>query len=303
MVGPILRKVLGISLAAGFAQTVVGTAYACPLFVGVVEGETTTHGSIQAAVDDAAPGCVITVGAGVYSESVKLSGNQGVLLQGDPNAPLFSAVVSSGKARGIHLEDTVDTTVRNLTISGANEGAKSEPLFFQGNTRALASVINITNNGGGSDAGGVRFTKDNPGSRLENSQIWNNQKNGVVIAGRGSSSAAPIEIVNNTFFGNQRDAISIGERIERPGALRHPGPQQELGRDPRHQRPVRQRRIQRQRPGGELRGRRQPHDRRHRCLRVRVRRLQRGPPLHRALRGAGGGQLPPGLQLPGHRRR
>jgi hypothetical protein len=119
--------------------------------------------------------------------------------------------VSPGKARGISLISTVDVTVRNFAITGGLAGAKSEPIFLKNNTQAVIELLNVNANGGGGDAGGFRVDGVNPGLRVVNSIIWNNQKSGLVIGSGGSTSAAPIEIVNNTFFGNVRDGVSVGE--------------------------------------------------------------------------------------------
>jgi hypothetical protein len=169
--------------------------------------------SIQVAIGLAAPGDVIQLGAGVYTENIDFSGKAvtvrglgvATVLQGtgggsvvtfssgeELDSVLDSVVVTGGSAEiggGIYIADASPTVIRTVVFNN-EASSRGSGIYLLGSSAALRNNAVIYNHNAGGDPHSIDVTDASPS--IINNTILRNDSNGIIL--RGTS---PALILNN----------------------------------------------------------------------------------------------------------
>jgi hypothetical protein len=183
-------------------------------------------GSIQAAIDAAAPGDVLSVAAGEFNEDLDFRGKAVAVIGSGPDtivrgtgggpvvtfaagegpaSVLDSVTVTGGVAArggGIRIAGA-SPTVRRSIIVGNRAVARGSGVYLEASTAALFNNLIVYNGTAGGDPHGVEIENASP--LIVNNTIARGDSNGLIV--RGASS--PL-IANNVIAYN--GAVIEGER-------------------------------------------------------------------------------------------
>jgi predicted outer membrane repeat protein len=169
-------------------------------------GETTAAitvcgGSIQAAIDAAAPGSVITICAGTYSERLVINGKSLTLRSSSGAATTIIDAGAAGRALDVRNTPSPGVIIKKLTLRNGRTTAQGGGVYCSGSKLVLSgSVVSgsqADGGGGGLYATGCALTVT--GTRFEDNDGKGEMGGGAwVVKGSGT-------IANSTFIGNEAE--------------------------------------------------------------------------------------------------
>ena len=177
--------------------------------------------TIQAAIDAAGPGSIISIQAGMYPEQVSISDKNNfqsateidrIVVEADPDAASGSVVLAGSPGPqctdkfAIRLKQSKFVTIRGLTITGTGGQAIS---LLGGNNQNQDIHIELNRifaNGSSSCNGGITVARGNPGTLIVNNVLYSNGRNALTFI---DADGGPHYVINNTIFRNQWNAIEV----------------------------------------------------------------------------------------------
>ena len=229
-------------------KTILGALIVATSFVSmgdVVLPNTSTIADIQAAIDSAQPGDVITLADGTYAFNQTLyvtngvtlagSGRDTCILAGDVSTPLSKALVidhADACVKMLTVSNITTTTWYNFTGVGAQvksglltqvrltackapAGGRTAGVTLEGSNALMTHCMIDHNEGtGGNNLGGVRIHLG--GGKMANCLVWANS--GVNAGGVSlkPTSSGPVKIVNCTIVGNTATVRGGGVENDAP---------------------------------------------------------------------------------------
>ncbi|MFC7250140.1 nitrous oxide reductase family maturation protein NosD [Halomicroarcula sp. GCM10025324] len=189
------RSVLAGSITVVGVPTLTGTAAAATIRVPE------DYSSIQAAVDNAAPGDTVVVNGGTYVEEVTITKDLTLRGQNSPTIESPDSLMSRGIVR---VEGSVDVEVRGFEIDGAGngdgEGDDFDGILYQGASGTIRdnSVVRVRDDELKGNQRGVGIVVRGGGTvDIKDNVLEDYQKNGIVIQNAGTTA----EIKRNTVVG------------------------------------------------------------------------------------------------------
>lgn len=186
---------------------------------GACGGRVPCTSSIQAAIDEAAPGDTVRVLPGEYREQLRIrrknaasaSEADRIVIEADPEAAVGSVILKGRNARceggySVDFDRSRFVTLRGLTVVGA--GARGVGL--RGGSRQNESITIERNRilrGGPTECnGGIDVGRGNPDTLIINNLIYGNGRNGIRFRdGRGGS----YRVISNTIVRNDWNGIQL----------------------------------------------------------------------------------------------
>jgi parallel beta-helix repeat protein len=164
-------------------------------------GEQHYYPTIQAAVDDAGAGWVITVGSGTYPELVNMDGKSGLTIKTE-----CGAVV-----QGFHFKQSDNITIDGFVIDASGSSEHGVTLMGGINDNESVTIANCEIFGADNDYSGISVARGNPNFTVSNCRIHDNGRNGVLFI---DATGGPHFLTGNTIEANGWNGVRVARQHE-----------------------------------------------------------------------------------------